>query len=67
MKEIFTLWRELMDKHPEYRVGQALFNAISALDRDLAERLRQENHCNPYYVNARVGAAIKWLYEQELS
>lgn len=63
MREIFNFWRRLMEQHPEYRVGQALFNTVSELDPDLAERLRQD--CDPFYDDAQVGAAIKWLYEQE--
>jgi hypothetical protein len=64
MKEIFDLWRKLIEQHPEYRPGQALFNAVAALDSAVAERLRQSD-ANPYYLDERVGQAIAWLYAQE--
>lgn len=61
MRDIFNLWQALIEEHPEYRVGQALFNAITALDDGLAERLRKSG-CDPFYEDANVGAAIGWLY-----
>lgn len=64
MRDVFNLWRALMDKHPEYRPGQALFNAVAALDSKLAEGLRT-SEANPYYLDEKVGQAIAWLYAQE--
>jgi hypothetical protein len=64
VRDIFNLRRALMDKHPEYRPGQALFNAVAALDSDLAEGLRTSD-ADPYYVDELVGRAIAWLYAQE--
>lgn len=65
MNEIFRLWQELIEAHPEYRVGQALFNAISTHDVELAERLRKTEKFDPFYDDTRVGVAIGWLYAKE--
>jgi hypothetical protein len=62
MEEIFNLWREMLERYPQYRVGQALFNAVSTLDVELANRMREAG-IDPFYLDDRVGAAIEWLYK----
>lgn len=62
--KIFDRWQHLMTEHPEYRVGQALYNAINQVDPAMAVTVRLSNDLNPYYVDTRVSACIGFIYEE---
>lgn len=59
-EKVFCRWTALMEQYPEWRVGQALFQAVYLLRPDLATRL-QVTELDPYHFDANVGPAIGWL------
>lgn len=49
-----------LKQHPEWRRGQSLFNALSAVRPELAEKLRTSD-MDPFYWDDRLSAALLWI------
>lgn len=63
-RDVLCKWSDLLEQYPEYRVGQALFQALYLVRPDLASRL-QMTDADPFHDDTRVGVAVAWLYAHQ--
>lgn len=49
-----------LEQHPEWRRGQSLFNALSAVRPELAEKLWAQGP-DPFYLDDRLDEALLWI------
>ena len=55
-------WRDFANEHPEYRLGQALFNYLWKIDAHLSDLL-SESPYDPFYADSSIIDALEFLKE----
>ena len=60
-KEFMKLAALLREMHPEYRKGQAYFNALSMTDSQLAKEITGTD-ADPFYDNSKIGRFFQFIY-----
>lgn len=57
LKEYLDRVVEECDKHPYYRVGQAMFNVLRAMEPELAEEIRSSD-ADPFYATTKADPRV---------
>lgn len=60
MDALVKRWKELMREHKEYRMGEALFNALYELHPGHANAIRG-TVMDPYYNCVKCTAVLDWI------
>jgi len=56
--EVIHLQNKLIDLYPEYRKGQAFFNALSELYPNLADKYRGNPEIDSFYIDSNIEKLI---------
>lgn len=63
MDNIIRNWNEYMRGHPEYRMGQALFNSLQDYHPTIANAVRGRRHLDPFYRDENIGDCLTFAYK----
>jgi hypothetical protein len=61
LDEYEELVNRLSREHPEWRLGQAYFNALHRIRADLSIKVRGQDGLDPFHSNGNIRAFKSWL------
>lgn len=62
INKVIILQSEMMNEHPKWRTGQALFNALYALFPEIGDSVRGGS-VDPFHIDGNIGKCLEFISE----